>query len=149
MTAPKDGFPDFLEFGRKQPTGRLLVTLNAAIADSFSYVRRIAWGTQALAETLKKLSRGRKAAGARQDGPAVCTDTWSDAGLKNGHVPPSPPDRSQRTGQESTHRLYSLTSAPAESPRKNTGNPSQGAAFDEGKHEYVSWLSPEPSANPR
>jgi hypothetical protein len=49
MTARKDGFPDFLEFGRKQPTGRLLVTLNAAIADSFSYVRRIAWGTQALA----------------------------------------------------------------------------------------------------
>jgi hypothetical protein len=31
-----------------------------------------------------------KQPGARQDAPALCTDTWSDAGLKNGHVPPFP-----------------------------------------------------------
>jgi transglutaminase-like putative cysteine protease len=43
----------FMEFGRKQPTGRLLMTLNEAIADGFSYVRRIAPGTQAPVETLK------------------------------------------------------------------------------------------------
>jgi transglutaminase-like putative cysteine protease len=43
----------FLEFGRKQPTGRLLMTLNEAIADGFSYVRRIASGTQAPVETLR------------------------------------------------------------------------------------------------
>jgi transglutaminase-like putative cysteine protease len=42
-----------MEFGRKQPTGRLLMTLNEAIADGFSYVRRIAPGTQAPVETLK------------------------------------------------------------------------------------------------
>jgi transglutaminase-like putative cysteine protease len=43
----------FLDIGRKQPTGRLLMTLNAGIADGFSYVRRTAPGTQAPAETLK------------------------------------------------------------------------------------------------
>jgi len=43
----------FLEFGRKQPTGRLLMTLNEAIADGFSYVRRLSAGTQAPVETLR------------------------------------------------------------------------------------------------
>ena len=43
----------FLRFGRKQPTGRLLMTLNEAIADGFSYVRRIAPGTQTPRETLR------------------------------------------------------------------------------------------------
>jgi transglutaminase-like putative cysteine protease len=36
----------FLDLTRKQPTGRLLMTLNQAIADGFSYVRRSAPGTQ-------------------------------------------------------------------------------------------------------
>src|SRR6267154_3277269 len=36
----------FLNIGRKQPTGRLLMTLNEAIADGFSYFRRTAPGTQ-------------------------------------------------------------------------------------------------------
>ncbi len=43
----------FLEIGRRQPTGRLLMTLNEAIADGFSYVRRMAPGIQAPAETLR------------------------------------------------------------------------------------------------
>jgi transglutaminase-like putative cysteine protease len=43
----------FLSVGRKQPTGRLLMTLNEAIADGFSYVRRIAPGTQTPRETLR------------------------------------------------------------------------------------------------
>jgi transglutaminase-like putative cysteine protease len=43
----------FLEFGRSQPTGRVLMTLNEAIADGFSYVRRIASGTQAPVKTLR------------------------------------------------------------------------------------------------
>ena len=43
----------FLELGRKQPTGRLLMTLSEAIADGFSYVRRSAPGTQTPIETLK------------------------------------------------------------------------------------------------
>jgi transglutaminase-like putative cysteine protease len=46
----------FLSVGRKQPTGRLLMTLNEAIADGFSYVRRSAPGTQSPAETLKSRS---------------------------------------------------------------------------------------------
>jgi transglutaminase-like putative cysteine protease len=43
----------FLDLGRKQPTGRLLMTLSEAIADGFSYVRRSAPGTQTPIETLK------------------------------------------------------------------------------------------------
>ncbi len=43
----------FLNIGRKQPTGRLLMTLNESIADGFSYVRRIAPGTQTPGETLR------------------------------------------------------------------------------------------------
>jgi transglutaminase-like putative cysteine protease len=43
----------FLKFGHRQPTGRLLMTLNEAIAEGFSYVRRMAPGTQAPAETLR------------------------------------------------------------------------------------------------
>jgi transglutaminase-like putative cysteine protease len=46
----------FLSVGRKQPTGRLLMTLNEAIADGFSYVRRSAPGTQSPVETLKSRS---------------------------------------------------------------------------------------------
>jgi transglutaminase-like putative cysteine protease len=46
----------FLRMGRKQPTGRLLMTLNEAIADGFSYVRRTAPGTQSPVETLKSRS---------------------------------------------------------------------------------------------
>jgi transglutaminase-like putative cysteine protease len=46
----------FLNIGRKQPTGRLLMTLNEAIADGFSYVRRTAPGTQSPVETLKSRS---------------------------------------------------------------------------------------------
>jgi transglutaminase-like putative cysteine protease len=46
----------FLSIGRKQPTGRLLMTLNEAIADGFSYVRRSAPGTQSPVETLKSRS---------------------------------------------------------------------------------------------
>jgi transglutaminase-like putative cysteine protease len=43
----------FLKFGRRQPTGRLLMTLNEAIADGFSYVRRSAPGIQTPGETLR------------------------------------------------------------------------------------------------
>jgi transglutaminase-like putative cysteine protease len=46
----------FLDVGRKQPTGRVLMTLNEAIADGFSYVRRSAPGTQSPVETLKSKS---------------------------------------------------------------------------------------------
>jgi transglutaminase-like putative cysteine protease len=46
----------FLGGGRKQQTGRLLMTLNEAIADGFSYVRRSAPGTQTPSETLKSRS---------------------------------------------------------------------------------------------
>jgi hypothetical protein len=42
-----------LERRPKQPTGRLLMTLNEAIADGFSYVRRSAPGTQSPVETSK------------------------------------------------------------------------------------------------
>jgi transglutaminase-like putative cysteine protease len=43
----------FLDLTRKQPTGRLLMTLNQAISDGFSYVRRSAPGTQSPAVTLR------------------------------------------------------------------------------------------------
>ncbi len=43
----------FLDLTRTQPTGRLLMTLNQAIADGFSYLRRSAPGTQSPAETLR------------------------------------------------------------------------------------------------
>jgi len=43
----------FLSPGQRQPTGRLLMTLNEAIADGFSYSRRIAPGTQSPVETLR------------------------------------------------------------------------------------------------
>jgi transglutaminase-like putative cysteine protease len=42
----------FLNLRQKQPTGRLLMTLNEAIADGFSYLRRSAPGTQTPVETL-------------------------------------------------------------------------------------------------
>ena len=43
----------FLDLTRRQPTGRLLMTLNQAIADGFSYVRRSAPGTQSPGITLR------------------------------------------------------------------------------------------------
>ena len=46
----------FLPVGQKQPTGRLLMTLNEAIADGFAYSRRTAPGTQSPAETLRSRS---------------------------------------------------------------------------------------------
>jgi transglutaminase-like putative cysteine protease len=42
----------FVTIGASQPTGRLLMTLNEAIAEGFSYQRRTARGTQTPAETL-------------------------------------------------------------------------------------------------
>ena len=42
----------FVTIGASQPTGRLLMTLNEAIAEGFSYQRRTARGTQSPAETL-------------------------------------------------------------------------------------------------
>jgi transglutaminase-like putative cysteine protease len=42
----------FVTIGASQPTGRLLMTLNEAIAEGFSYQRRTSRGTQAPAETL-------------------------------------------------------------------------------------------------
>jgi transglutaminase-like putative cysteine protease len=42
----------FVAIGASQPTGRLLMTLNEAIAEGFSYQRRTARGTQTPAETL-------------------------------------------------------------------------------------------------
>jgi transglutaminase-like putative cysteine protease len=42
----------FVSIGASQPTGRLLMTLNEAIAEGFSYQRRTASGTQSPAETL-------------------------------------------------------------------------------------------------
>jgi transglutaminase-like putative cysteine protease len=46
----------FLNIGKKQPTGRLLMTLNEAIAQGFIYVRRSASGIQSPAETLRSRS---------------------------------------------------------------------------------------------
>jgi len=46
----------FLPVGQRQPTGRLLMTLNEAIADGFAYSRRTAPGTQSPAETLRSRS---------------------------------------------------------------------------------------------
>ena len=46
----------FLNIGQKQPTGRLLMTLNEGIAESFSYVRRTAPGTQTPVQTLRSRS---------------------------------------------------------------------------------------------
>jgi transglutaminase-like putative cysteine protease len=43
----------FMELGQIQPTGQLLMTLNEAIAESFSYQRRTSRGTQTPAETLR------------------------------------------------------------------------------------------------
>jgi transglutaminase-like putative cysteine protease len=43
----------FLNMRRKQPTGRLLMTLNEAIAEGFSYIRRSTPGTQTPVETLR------------------------------------------------------------------------------------------------
>jgi len=42
----------FIEPGQSQPTGQLLMTLNEAIAEGFSYCRRNSRGTQEPAETL-------------------------------------------------------------------------------------------------
>jgi transglutaminase-like putative cysteine protease len=44
----------FLTKGVSQPTGQLLMTLNEAIAESFSYQKRTARGTQTPCETLKR-----------------------------------------------------------------------------------------------
>jgi transglutaminase-like putative cysteine protease len=44
----------FLSKGVSQPTGQLLMTLNEAIAESFSYQRRSARGTQTPSETLRR-----------------------------------------------------------------------------------------------
>jgi transglutaminase-like putative cysteine protease len=46
----------FLPVGRRQRTGRLLMTLNEAIADGFAYARRIAPGTQTPSETIRSRS---------------------------------------------------------------------------------------------
>jgi transglutaminase-like putative cysteine protease len=43
----------FLNVGRRQPTGQLLMTLNQGIADGFSYIRRSAPDTQNPVDTLK------------------------------------------------------------------------------------------------
>ena len=43
----------FLNIDRKQPTGRLLMTLNQGIADGFSYARRSVQNTQTPIETLR------------------------------------------------------------------------------------------------
>jgi transglutaminase-like putative cysteine protease len=43
----------FVVTGASQPTGQLLMTLNEAIAQGFSYRRRLSRGTQAPAETLR------------------------------------------------------------------------------------------------
>jgi len=42
----------FIKLGQVQPTGQLLMTLNEAIAESFSYRRRVSRGTQTPAETI-------------------------------------------------------------------------------------------------
>lgn len=42
----------FVEIGRATPTGRLLMTLNEAIAESFSYKRRSSGGTQLPGDTI-------------------------------------------------------------------------------------------------
>ena len=44
----------FLSKGVSQPTGQLLMTLNEAISESFSYRRRSARGTQTPSETLRR-----------------------------------------------------------------------------------------------
>jgi transglutaminase-like putative cysteine protease len=49
----EDWLRKFLPVGRGQPTGRLLMTLNEAIADGFAYVRRTAPGTQSPSETIR------------------------------------------------------------------------------------------------
>jgi transglutaminase-like putative cysteine protease len=49
-----DWLDKFLSKRADQPTGQLLMTLNQAIAQSFSYQRRTARGTQTPAETLRK-----------------------------------------------------------------------------------------------
>jgi len=50
--AVDDWLARFVTIGASQPTGRLLMTLNEAIAEGFSYQRRTAPGTQTPAETL-------------------------------------------------------------------------------------------------
>lgn len=47
-----DWLSKFVEIGASRPTGQLLMTLNEAIAESFSYQRRASRGTQTPAETL-------------------------------------------------------------------------------------------------
>src|SRR5260370_41761113 len=44
----------FLQKDTSRPTGQLLMTLNEAIAEGFSYKRRTSSGTQLPAETLRK-----------------------------------------------------------------------------------------------
>lgn len=44
----------FVSSGTKQPTGQLLMTLNEAIAESFSYKRRAMPGTQTPGETIQR-----------------------------------------------------------------------------------------------
>jgi transglutaminase-like putative cysteine protease len=54
---PDDGVQrwlhSFLDLARRQPTARVLMTLNQALADGFSYVRRSESGTQVPSETLR------------------------------------------------------------------------------------------------
>jgi transglutaminase-like putative cysteine protease len=52
-----DWLSRFIPLGQSQPTGQLLMTLNEAIAEGFSYRRRTSQGTQTPAETLG-LQRG-------------------------------------------------------------------------------------------
>lgn len=52
-----DWLARFVQLGTRRPTGRLLMTLNEAIAESFSYERRTAPGTQTPSETIR-LQRG-------------------------------------------------------------------------------------------
>lgn len=51
-SAVDEWLASFVTIGASQPTGRLLMTLNEAIAEGFSYQRRTARGTQTPAETL-------------------------------------------------------------------------------------------------
>ena len=52
--AVEDWLGKFLPSGLSRPTGRLLMTLNEAIAESFSYQRRVTRGTQTPGETIER-----------------------------------------------------------------------------------------------
>jgi transglutaminase-like putative cysteine protease len=57
QTAVQEWLAKFATLGDSRPTGQLLMTLNEAIAEGFSYRRRASRGTQTPAETLR-LQRG-------------------------------------------------------------------------------------------